>query len=40
MCIRDSHDVLSVEGQVKNLVADATDPENLCVLFPGWAPWL
>ncbi|KAH8047471.1 serine/threonine kinase [Aureococcus anophagefferens] len=34
------HDVLSVEGQVKNLVADATDPENLCVLFPGWAPWL
>ncbi|KAH8043765.1 hypothetical protein JL722_15011 [Aureococcus anophagefferens] len=27
-------------GQVKNLVADATDPENLCVLFPGWAPWL
>ena len=34
------HDALSVEGQVKSLVADATDPENLCVLFPGWAPWL
>ena len=34
------HDVLSVEGQVKHLIADARDPENLCVLFPGWAPWL
>jgi len=36
----DATDVLSVEGQVTHLVADATDPDNLAVLFPGWGPWL
>ena len=35
-----SHDALSVEGQVRHLIADARDPDNLCRLFPGWAPWL
>ena len=35
-----THDVLSVEGQVTHLVAEAVDPENLCMLFSGWAPWL
>lgn len=33
-------DAMSVEGQVKLLVNQARDPENLCRLFPGWAPWL
>lgn len=33
-------DAMSVEGQVKVLVNQARDPENLCRLFPGWAPWL
>lgn len=32
--------VLSVEGQVKHLIAEAQDPHNLAQLFPGWAPWL
>ena len=31
---------LSVEGQVKRLVREAQDPNNLCRLFPGWAPWI
>ncbi|RLN10887.1 hypothetical protein BBO99_00004780 [Phytophthora kernoviae] len=31
---------LSIEGQVKHLMSVAQDPHNLCVLFPGWAPWL
>ncbi|RLN62565.1 hypothetical protein BBJ29_004418 [Phytophthora kernoviae] len=31
---------LSIEGQVKHLMSAAQDPHNLCVLFPGWAPWL
>ena len=35
-----THDVLSVEGQVTQLIAEATDRDNLCVLFAGWAPWL
>ncbi|CAM9360080.1 unnamed protein product, partial [Sphacelaria rigidula] len=33
-------DAMSVEGQVKLLVNQARDPENLCRLYPGWAPWL
>lgn len=33
-------DVLSVEGQVKQLIADAMDPSNLCRIYYGWAPWL
>lgn len=31
---------LSVSGQVNNLIQEATDPANLCVLFPGWQPWI
>lgn len=33
-------EAMSVEGQVKLLVNQARDPENLCRLYPGWAPWL
>lgn len=33
-------DAMSVEGQVKLLINQARDPENLCKLYPGWAPWL
>lgn len=33
-------DAMSVEGQVKLLINQARDPENLCRLYPGWAPWL
>lgn len=29
----------SVESQVQLLVNAARDPDNLCVMFPGWAPW-
>ncbi len=31
---------LSVSGQVNHLIQEATDPENLCVLFPGWQAWI
>ena len=31
---------LSVNGQVNRLIQEATDPANLCVLFPGWQPWI
>lgn len=31
---------LSVSGQVNHLIQEATDPENLCALFPGWQPWI
>jgi ataxia telangiectasia mutated family protein len=30
----------SVESQVQLLVNAARDPENLCDMFPGWAPWM
>ena len=30
----------SVEGQVQQLLQDAQDPEKLCAMYPGWAPWL
>eukprot|EP00558_Chaetoceros_sp_UNC1202_P001531 CAMPEP_0197258964 /NCGR_PEP_ID=MMETSP1429-20130617/83275_1 /TAXON_ID=49237 /ORGANISM="Chaetoceros sp., Strain UNC1202" /LENGTH=217 /DNA_ID=CAMNT_0042723157 /DNA_START=681 /DNA_END=1331 /DNA_ORIENTATION=+ len=29
----------TVEGQVRLLINAARDPDNLCHLFPGWAPW-
>lgn len=29
----------SVEGQISFLINSARDFDNLCVLFPGWAPW-
>ena len=31
---------LSISGQVNHLIQEATDPANLCVLFPGWQPWI
>lgn len=31
---------LSVDGQVDFLINEGRAPENLCKLFPGWAPWL
>lgn len=31
---------LSVSGQVNRLIQEATDPVNLCMLFPGWQPWI
>ena len=31
---------LSCSGQVNLLIQEATDPANLCVLFPGWQPWI
>jgi hypothetical protein len=27
---------MSIEGQVNSLIQQATDPENLALLFPGW----
>lgn len=33
-------DMMSVEGQVKLLVNEATDPENLCKIYSGWGAWL
>jgi len=30
----------SVEGQVQLLINSARDRDNLCVMFPGWAPWM
>ncbi len=31
---------MSVKGQVNRLIQEATDPKNLCRIFPGWQPWL
>lgn len=31
---------LSVEGQVKQLIAEAQDPTRLAEMFAGWAPWM
>ncbi|KAJ3030098.1 UNVERIFIED_CONTAM: serine/threonine-protein kinase M1 [Siphonaria sp. JEL0065] len=31
---------LSIEGQVAELIAEATDPTNLSVMYIGWAPFL
>jgi serine-protein kinase ATM len=31
---------LSVQGQVEQLLLEATDPQLLCQHFVGWAPWL
>lgn len=30
----------SVEGQIQLLLTAARDPDNLCELFCGWAPWI
>ena len=29
----------SVEGHVQQLIQDARDPDKLCRMYPGWAPW-
>ena len=31
---------LSVSGHVNLLLQEATDPHNLCRLFPGWQPYI
>eukprot|EP00043_Microstomoeca_roanoka_P020156 m.239200 g.239200 ORF g.239200 m.239200 type:complete len:1001 (-) comp17118_c1_seq9:1951-4953(-) len=31
---------LSIEGQVHKLIEEATDPNNLCQMYIGWAPYL
>lgn len=31
---------VAVPGQVARLIHTATDPANLCRLFPGWQPYL
>jgi ataxia telangiectasia mutated family protein len=28
-----------VEGQVQLLINEARNPDNLCALYHGWAPW-
>lgn len=33
-------EVLSVEGQVSQLIQEAQDKERLAKLFPGWASWV
>jgi hypothetical protein len=35
-----SGEAMSVQGQVQLLLNEATDAENLCMLYHGWAPWL
>eukprot|EP01098_Paradermamoeba_levis_P016281 TRINITY_DN8699_c0_g1_i2.p1 TRINITY_DN8699_c0_g1~~TRINITY_DN8699_c0_g1_i2.p1 ORF type:complete len:275 (-),score=74.01 TRINITY_DN8699_c0_g1_i2:189-938(-) len=30
---------LSIEAQVRQLIDEAQEPERLCKMFPGWAPW-
>jgi ataxia telangiectasia mutated family protein len=30
----------TVAGQVKLLINEARDPDNLCAMFVGWAPWM
>lgn len=29
-----------IEGQVQLLINSARDPNNLCMLFHGWGPWI
>jgi serine-protein kinase ATM len=30
----------SVTGQIQLLLNTARNPDNLCKMFPGWAPWV
>ena len=30
----------TVAGQVKLLINEARDPDNLCALYVGWTPWM
>jgi len=36
----DDGDIRGVEGQVQELLREAQDPDRLCRLYVGWAPWL
>jgi ataxia telangiectasia mutated family protein len=36
----DDSEPRSVEGQVQQLIQEARDPDKLCRLFAGWAPWV
>ncbi|XP_046405719.1 serine-protein kinase ATM [Ischnura elegans] len=36
----DGNSASSVEAQVERLIQEAQDPENLCMLYPGWQPYL
>ena len=38
--VADTSEALAVEGQVRALLDEARDPENLCRMFDGWAAWL
>lgn len=31
---------MSIAGQVNHLIQEASDPKNLCRLYPGWQPYL
>ena len=31
---------LAIQGQVRQLIDEARDPENLCRMYHGWAAWL
>ena len=33
-------ETLSVHGQINQLIQEAQDPDRLCKMFPGWAPWV
>ena len=35
-----TNEALAVEGQVRALLDEARDPENLSRMFDGWAAWL
>ena len=36
---RDIRQVLSVEGQVESVVAEAVSPQNLHLMYRWWMPW-
>jgi serine-protein kinase ATM len=33
-------DPMSIDGHVRYLISEATDPNNLCRIFSGWSPWV
>ena len=35
-----SGESLSVQGQVKRLIAEAQDPDSLSRMYFGWQPWV
>ena len=37
---REMGEVSCVEGQVTKLINEAIDPDNLCLMFKGWKPYL